>query len=42
MNSMAQQAVPKGSGQRLFFRAHASIVSSLVVNSAELPSGWRI
>lgn len=42
MNSIAQQAVPKGSGHKLFFRAHASIASSLVVSSAELPSGWRI
>jgi hypothetical protein len=42
MNSMAQQAVPKGSGHRLFLRAHASIASIRVVSSAELPSGCRI
>jgi len=39
MYSIAQQAVPKGSGQREFFRAHATRLSNRVVKKSAEPDG---
>src|SRR5664279_689191 len=42
MNSMAQQAVPKGSGQRLFLRPQLTTASRRVVTTASLMSSSAI
>jgi hypothetical protein len=39
MYSIAQQAVPKGSGHSEFFRAHATRLSSRVVKKSAEPEG---
>src|SRR5512135_2152973 len=42
MNSMAQQAVPKGMGQRLFLRPQLTTASRRVVSTASLRVGSAI